>query len=217
MTQKTLLFIAQSGSSIGMKILNWILSIGKTLGDKFISWDLYHKDDPGGFTDFGGIIHLNPTFSYNSAAAILIHEGVESYYAIQHGVRTQASQQMDYLAERFAGMYESQSRGKYAYGVDNGSDGGASDFYGAYGLSFTQWRATIDGERYASQPLVQAEVQSGHPLAPGYAIYRSGPFAGPSYVAVHGSSITELDGAYGELYNPDYLSPYDPLPSSNIV
>ena len=193
-----------------MKILNWILNIGKTLGDKFISWDI-QAGGPAGYTDSGGWIHLqNQGTSINANA--LIHEGVEAYYAIQYGVRSQASQQMDYLAQRYSGMYKSQSAGMY--NKNNGCDSNDENcqFYGAYGLSFQQWRATADGKVYAGQPPVQAVVQFGVPIAPGHVLYRTGPFGlflGAK--AVNGGSIAELDAAYSEVSIPQPI--YDPAPA----
>ena len=212
LTYETLLFIAETGSSIGMKILTWILNIGKTLGDSFISWD-GQTHGGAGYTDSGGFIHLQDLGNIGSNAGALIHEGVEAYYAIQHGVRSQASQQMDYLAERYTGMFKSQS-GRYA--PDNGCEDDDSNcqFYGSYGLSFQQWRATKGGHDYASQPLIQAEVQFGIPVAPGHVLYRTGSFGlFPVAQAVNGGSIAELDAAYSELYNPNISSP---LPGGTV-
>lgn len=49
--------------------------------------------------DSGGLIHLHNLGDAGSNAGTSIHEAVESYYAIKYGVRSQASQQMDYFAQ----------------------------------------------------------------------------------------------------------------------
>lgn len=117
---------------------------------------------------------------------------------------------MDYLAERYTGMFKSQA----GYVRDNGcdSDGSYCQFYGSYGLSFQQWKATEGGHGYAGQPPIQAEAQFGAPIAPGYVLYRTGPFGlYPGATAVHGGSIAELDAAYSELSMPQ------PIPDSSPI
>jgi hypothetical protein len=86
-------------------------------------------------------------------------------------------------------------------------------------LSFTEWMETTQGKVTAGQPRIQLEVQFGHPITPGgYVLVRSGPFgAFISSMAVHGGSIADLDAAFGQLYNPYFLSPYDPLLPGNPV
>lgn len=189
--------MATSGSSIAWSILNWILRVGATLGDAFISWDL-HSKGAGGYTDFGGLIHLNPdeitSAGYAQIAADLVHEGVESYYAIEHGVRTQASVQMDYLAEKYAGEFEFQHG--LGYAASTSYKGG--HYFGAYRLTLNQWVTTNDAKGYLSQPTIQPEAQFGVGIAPGYA------FRGSAATFVGGGYIPELEADYGQLYNPIY-------------
>ena len=176
--------LAEAGSAIGWQILNWILSVGAVLGDAFISWDI-SKSGEGGYTDFGGLIHLNPVDdildgdTFVTAAADLVHEGVESYYAIEHGVRTQASVQMDYLAEKYSGEYQYEnefSGGAFGYRDDNCLSENDC-YYGAYTLSFSQWLKTPEGVTYTSfEPMMNVEAEFGLGIAPGFAFVGSSAY-----------------------------------------
>lgn len=114
----------------------------------FIQLNSYYEDDP---TD---------------AAALLVHEATESYYAIEDGIRTFASQQMDYLAQWFKGEFEVQSNNASLTPPFTPTNDGN---YEAYGLTFEQWTKTSDFKAYSGQAPFQLEVQAGTGILPGFA------------------------------------------------
>ena len=86
----------------------------------------------------------------------MIHEAVESYFSIEYGWNfgQMGTQRGDYVAEWFAGEFESQSSnlGFTRENAFSGDSPGA--FYKAYGLSFAQWEGTTDFARgFSSEPL----------------------------------------------------------------
>ena len=148
-------------SDVGIQFLQFLLAVGKRMGgDTYISWGL--AGSALAYTNFDGTIELNPamltaygndakglTEGLISAAGALVHEAVESYYAIEDNVRSQASQHMDYVAEWFAGEVKEQLAGRFNVSMPGGS---------AYLLTFAQWQASGDGQAYASEPVNQPEV-----------------------------------------------------------
>lgn len=158
------------GTSIGEAFLKFLLVVGYLIGgDRYIQW----ADLPGGeygYTDSFGYIQLKKGLDVATAAATLIHEAVESLYAIVYGIRGQASQHMDYVAEWFAGEFESQKGG---YDKTTTVPGVVDPYYGAYGLSFEAWRSSNDGANYSGEPVDQWELTHGGGEFPGWLITSS--------------------------------------------
>ena len=155
-TQAVLQFLLSSPT--GTEFVEFLLSAARVLGDAYIAWT---KPDKGSaYTTFFGTIQLNPALLPGSpqswtkaqllnAAGALVHEGVESYYDLADGIRSQASQHMDYVAQYFAGKVKTELAQAYHLG-----DAGSS----AYGLSFDEWYAVEGSSNYASEPVNQPEV-----------------------------------------------------------
>ncbi len=146
---------------MGAKFVAFFLSVAHygTIGDLYITWT---KPDQGGaaYTDFWGRIQIDPALlpgdqgtwtqaQLVSAAGALAHEGVESYYALAYGIRSQASQHMDYVAEYYSGEVKTDLVNKYNNGDDTRS---------AYGLSFTKWMTQYGQSDYGWEPVNQPEV-----------------------------------------------------------
>jgi hypothetical protein len=93
---------------------------------------------------------LNPSI-YKQAgglqveAAGLVHEAVESYYAIKYGLRTFASTHMDYVAQWYAGEYDEEA-GNPASNILNGDP-----YHGAFRLTYQQWAQSNDFNNYNSE------------------------------------------------------------------
>ncbi len=165
-----------ANTPIGRYWLQFILAVGAQLGDTFITWNkkpgAYSYTDPLGYIDMGTI---GAKWTYGDAAASLVHEAVESYYAIVYGLRGQASQHMDYVAQWYAGEFEEQSMDYHNSFQDDPYSGGykedtkpltgTADFtsaYAAYGLSFAQWKAS-NNFAYQDEP----ETQDTRQIFPG--------------------------------------------------
>ena len=146
-TQAVLQFLLSSPT--GTEFVEFLLSAARFFGgDLYIAWD--YGVSGGAYTTFAGLIQLAPdllpkdytTSDLIRAAGALVHEGVESYYALAYGIRSQASQHMDYVAQWFSGEVKGELL------AENG--GGAMIGGSAYGQTFKKWQASLDGQRYAS-------------------------------------------------------------------
>ena len=143
-------------SVTGAEFVEYLLAEAERLGgDNFIKWD---ETDPtaGAYTDFFGNIHMNPTIisagglaGVTEAAGALTHEAVESYFAIAKGIRFQASQHMDYVAEWFAGQVKNQIN--EALGLDLQATNPSILAQSAYNMDFNTWQGTPDGQYYSSK------------------------------------------------------------------
>jgi RHS repeat-associated protein len=127
-------------TDIGQKLLGFLLQAGEAVGSSYVTWANLGScavSCEAGYTNGAGFIQLNTAFKDDPAAAatVLVHEAVESYYAIEDGIRTFASQQMDYVAQWFAGEFEVQSN---KAGVGQPYKPTNDGHFGAYGLSFDQ-------------------------------------------------------------------------------
>jgi RHS repeat-associated protein len=151
-TRNVLMFIANSGSEIGISLLKFLLFVGAQLEhDGYISW---HIGGSAATTDnWTGYISISTALydpnDLRAAATGLIHEAVESYFSIEAGVNLggMGSQRGDYVAQWFAGEFEKQANDAkpYTYDKDNGPTGTSRDtVYKAYGLTFDQWKQTRD-------------------------------------------------------------------------
>lgn len=142
-------------------------------------------------TTFGGLIKIDPNLSggWKDETNALVHEVVESYYAVVYGVRSIASQRMDYIAQWFAGEFQYESNNQSRLWDDKKTNG---DDWGAYGLSFDAWTKTDDFKNYSSQI----------PIQPDGSISRGGILPGMvfmddhSAVAVNAPHIRILDEFY---------------------
>jgi RHS repeat-associated protein len=151
-------------SSTGAKFVKFFLSAAsyRFLGDSYITWT---KPDQGdAYTNWNGTIQVNPNqlpcdpgkctdAQLLTAAGLLVHEGVESYYDLGLGIVTQASQHMDYVAQYYAGKVKTE--------LGTVSDVTSNDINNvAFGLSFDEWTKG-DGRNYKSEPVNQPEVTEG--------------------------------------------------------
>lgn len=178
------------GTAIGEALLQFVLAIGRIVGDAYITWV---SSGAAGYTLPSGYIQMSSALSSYDAASGLIHEVVESYYAIEYGIRTQAAQAMDYVAQWFSGEFRSEKVAEdpnASYTEDNSAPDGTFR-YGAYGFTFRQWEASTDGQLCSGEPAFQWEVQTGHGLAPGY--------AGTNWIGR--VSVLQLDAFYPQLGN----------------
>ena len=172
-TQAVLLFLLTSPT--GTKFVEFLLSAARYFAssddvggtDGYITWS-----GGGGYTDSSGTIRLGSDLLANAqdpsdvstddlinAAGALVHEGVESFFALAYGIRSQGSQHMDYVAQWYSGEVKSE--------LLNENGGGPMIGGSAYGQTFKQWQASPDGQLYAScgngglcEPENQPEVTS---------------------------------------------------------
>jgi RHS repeat-associated protein len=161
---RIILYMLLQYSVIGWEFLPFILAMGKALGDAYITWT--GKNGPA-YTTGGGLITIDPNLDgWVRKTNALVHEIVESYYAIVNGVRAPASQRMDYVAQWFAGEFQYES--SLYVTPTNGKN------YGAYGLPFTQWTKTGDFSNYSSQIPVQPDGPGSGGILPGAAFMDDG-------------------------------------------
>jgi RHS repeat-associated protein len=157
-TQAVLTYLMQS--PLGALFVAFFMYAAQSMTPGYyIRWDDNH---PGqAYTNWDGSIQISPSMlPYNqdydgdytpgdlfNAATALVHEGVESFFALAYNVRSKASQHLDYVADYFAGKVASQLDPK-----DPTS-------WGSYGLTFADWDR-IAGPNYTSQgePVDQPEV-----------------------------------------------------------
>jgi hypothetical protein len=142
---------------MGAKFVKFLVSAESDIGSGYLRWT--KPDEGDAYTTFDGAIQIDTHWLPDDptkwtpalliqAAGLFVHEGVESYYDLGLGIKTQASQHMDYVAQYFAGQVKTElGQASNIQTVGNV----------AYGLSFAQWRAR-DGQNYASEPVNQSEV-----------------------------------------------------------
>jgi hypothetical protein len=154
-TQDLLILLAQTPT--GQGALEYLLAIGAHFGDAFITWRDLRADGNVGETDTGGFIELDSSRRTERIliriylAGILVHEAVESYFAVGEGIREMDSRHADYVAQWFNGKFERELHAlPYYHALD--------PFYmptegNAYSYTYDAWlNKTNDGRLYLSEP-----------------------------------------------------------------
>jgi len=163
-------------SAEGLKFLDFLITAGLIYGgDDYIVWG-----NDGTYATAFGRIHLDrsilgpsgasPIKQFDAligAAGGLIHEAVESFFALNDGLVFPASQHMDYVAQWFAGLVRRQLADAFK---DNGVF--FRDIPGAdsYGQSFADWAASLDGQLYSGQDRDQGDLTNPFAQLIGFAL-----------------------------------------------
>jgi hypothetical protein len=170
-TQVLLADLAQTPTGRGS--LEYLLAMGARLGEDFISWHDLGSRTAGSNND-GGFVQLNSALLADSRlgaydmAGTLVHESVESYFDVAAGIRQMGTRHADYVAQWFAGKFETELHAIPYYYAHDPFDHPAKD--SSYTLSYSAWLfGTENGQLYLTFPAdcdLHAIDRKGHAWPP---------------------------------------------------
>jgi hypothetical protein len=138
-------------------------------------------------------------------AGTLVHEAVESYFAVGEGIRQMGTRHADYVAQWFSGKFETELHAiAYYHSQDPFYSPGEDS---AYGLSYGAWLyGTDDGQLYLPSPAdcnLHAVDRKGHAWPPSDWWAEQGGF----WMLGQGSDVTPVPN--GMVLSPAMLASSD--------